>query len=161
MRGREVWTLETGMDKPGAAPVVALPMGPFMNGIQVDTRTVTQRATHISWPRQLWAKSSCRGQHIHTGGGRGRLGVRGEHQQAQWRLDVARAGEGAVPLARSFSLPGSLSWMLCVVISLRRYMHRNVLFIPQGGQRGSEREPKPLASILVILGGCCAPGRPV
>ena len=133
MRGREVWTLETGVDKPGAAPVVALPMGPFMNGIQVDTRTVTQRATHISRPRQLWAKSSCRGQHIHTGGGRGRLGVRGEHQQAQWRLDMARAGEGAVTLARSFSLPGSLSWMLCVCDLTTALYAWECSFHPPGG----------------------------
>ena len=36
MRGREVWTLETSTDKPGAARVVALPKEPFMNGIQVE-----------------------------------------------------------------------------------------------------------------------------
>lgn len=37
-REREVWTLETSMDKPGAAPLVALPMEPFMNGIQIDNQ---------------------------------------------------------------------------------------------------------------------------
>ena len=40
------------MNKPGAAQVVALPTGPFMNGVQVDSRAVTQRTMQISWPRQ-------------------------------------------------------------------------------------------------------------
>ena len=47
------------------------------------------------------------------------------------------------------------------MISLQRYMNGNGPFIPQGGQRGSERESKSLASILVILGRCRAPGRSV
>lgn len=47
MRGREVWTLETSTHKPGAAPVVALSKETFMNGIQVDTRTVTQGSAHF------------------------------------------------------------------------------------------------------------------
>lgn len=40
------------MDKPGDAQGVALPMGPFMNGVQVDSGAMTQRAMQISWPRQ-------------------------------------------------------------------------------------------------------------
>ena len=55
----------------------------------------------------------------------------------------------------------SLSWMLCVCDLTPALYAWNGLFIPQGGQRVSERQPKSLASILVILGGCCAPGRPV
>lgn len=37
--------------------MVALPMGLFMNGVQVDSRVMTQRAMQISWPRQPQAKS--------------------------------------------------------------------------------------------------------
>ena len=74
---------------------------------------------------------------------------------------MARAGEGAVTLTRPSSLPGTVHPGRSVSDLTPALYAWNGLFIPQGGQRGSEREPKSLASILVILGGCCAPGRPV
>lgn len=49
-------------DKPRSELVVALPMGPFMNGVQVDSRAVIQRARHISWLRQLEAQSFHQGE---------------------------------------------------------------------------------------------------
>lgn len=136
MRGNEALPVEAGSevgtqpsDKPGAAQAVDLPMGSFMNGVQMDNRAVTERTMQISWARQHRLSPATQGQHFSGQAGHESGRTSGPHVGREW------PGQGrSRHLFQAFVLASTVCPGCSMsVISLQHYVNGNGLSIYQGG----------------------------
>lgn len=118
--------------------MVALHMGLLLNGVQVDSRVMTQRAMQISGPRQPQAKSFLPRSALLRSGSR--LGVTMGVPAGPTGAGSIQGRVGSRHLYQASSLPGIVCPGCSMsVISLQCCMNANGPSTHQGGQQGSEK----------------------